>query len=146
MDGRESWLRVGFPRDARETVAPVTPERLAEARAALRMTFLVLAPRRVAALAGALQAAVDDEVARRELQRLGHQWRGTAATVGLGELGLLGGVIERAAAALPYTAQEHACASAAVALVGEYVARSWSERSAGEIAHDPRFRALCPEP
>lgn len=118
-----------------------TREEIAEAREALRARFLVLAPRRVAALRDALSAAADDEEARRELQRQGHQLRGTAATVGLLDLGLLGGVIERAAAA-PFSSEAQARASAAVALADECVSLACSHRAVGTIADDPRFKAL----
>lgn len=113
-----------------------------EARTSLQMRFLVLAPRRVDALRVALHAAPGDELARRELQRLGHQLRGTAATVDFGDLGLLGGVVERAAAASPYGDEQHACAAAAVELIGEYLTRARCELAPISLADDPRFVTL----
>jgi len=113
-----------------------------EARAALQMRFLVLAPRRVDALQVALHAAPADQLARRELQRLGHQLHGTAATVGFGDLGLLGGVVERAAAASPYGDEHHARAAAAVEFIGKYLTRARCELAPISLADDPRFVTL----
>ena len=115
---------------------------LDEARASLQMRFLVVAPRRLDALRVALRTAPGDELARRDLQRLGHQLHGTAATVGFGDLGLLGGVVERAAAASPYGDDHHARAAAAVELIGEYLARARGELSPISLSDDPRFVAL----
>lgn len=112
---------------------------LDEARASLQMRFLVLAPRRVDALRVALHAAPGDELARRDLQRLGHQLHGTAATVGFDDLGLLGGVVEREASACPYGDEQHARAAAAVELIAEYLTRARGELSAVSLADDPRF-------
>lgn len=132
------------PGGSREAPPRFTPDGLAEARAALRMRFLVLAPRRVAALRAALRTAAVDDIARRDLQRLGHQLRGTAATVGLPELGLLGGVIERTAAAGPYTDDHQARVASAVALVEECLAHALTGRGGPALADDPRFLALSP--
>ncbi len=142
MGDIQSQLRPGGSSASRAPSTVPTREEIAEAREALRVRFLVLAPRRVAALQDALRAAAEDEAARRELQRQGHQLRGTAATVGLLDLGLLGGVIERAAASSPFSSEEQARASAAVALADEYVSLACSHRAVGPIADDPRFRAL----
>jgi|GEM_PF-1590282 len=142
MGDIQSRLCPGGSSASRAPSAVPTREEIAEAREARRVRFLVLAPRRVAALQEALLAATEDEAARRELQRLGHQLRGTAATVGLLDLGLLGGVIERAAATAPFSPDEQARASAAVALADEYVSLACSHRAVGPIADDPRFRAL----
>jgi hypothetical protein len=128
-----------------EFVEQLTAERLAEARETLRQRFLVLAPRRLAAFQAALHAALADPIARRELQRLGHQMRGTAATVGLPDLGLLGGLIERLTAALPYTNEAHARVGGAVALAAECLSRA-REGGRGALADDPRFQALLTEP
>ncbi|MDO9020818.1 MAG: Hpt domain-containing protein [Myxococcales bacterium] len=119
-----------------------SPVQVDEARAALQMRFLVLAPRRIDALRAALLAAPGDEVARREMQRMGHQLHGTAATVGFGDLGLLGGVVERAAAASPYGDEPHARAASAVELIGEYLSRARSELAPISLADDPRFVTL----
>ena len=142
MGDIQSRIQPGFQRAALDPATVPTVEQVAEARAALRVKFLVLAPRRVAALRDTLGAAERDDEARRELQRLGHQLRGTAATVGLLDLGLLGGVIEHAAAASPFTEGDHARAVAAVALAEEYVTSVRSDLAGGVIADDPRFRAL----
>jgi HPt (histidine-containing phosphotransfer) domain-containing protein len=128
---------------SREFIERLTAERLDEARESLKQRFLVLAPRRVAAMQAAVGAAVGDGVARRELQRLGHQMRGTAATVGLPDLGLLGGLIEGLTAALPYTDEIHARVAGAVALTAEYVTRA-RDGSGGALGDDPRFEALAP--
>jgi HPt (histidine-containing phosphotransfer) domain-containing protein len=127
----------------RGSVPAITPEQLADARAALRMRFLVVAPRRVAALREALQNAPGSAVARGDLVRLGHQLRGTAATVGLPDLGMLGGLIERVAALDPFTAEHHARATAAVDLVEECVVRAIADQGTA-LADDPRFLALVP--
>ncbi len=137
-----SLLQPGDSRPASGFATPISPERLAEARAALRMSFLVIAPRRVTALRLALQTAAFDDGARRELQRLGHQMRGTAATVGLADLGLLGDIIERSAATVPFSGDEVARVTAAVALVEEYVARAVSGSEGAGIESDPRYLAL----
>lgn len=145
MGDIQSRLQPGFQRAALDAATVPTVEQIAEARAALRVKFLVLAPRRVAALRDMLVAAEMDDEARRELQRLGHQLRGTAATVGLLDLGLLGGVIEHAAAAAPFTEGDHARAAAAVALAEEYVTSARADLDVGAMADDPRFKALVPE-
>lgn len=142
MGDIQSRLRPGNPRASLDPSTVPTVEQIAEARAALRVKFLVLAPRRVAALRDTLRAAEGDDEARRELQRLGHQLRGTAATVGLLDLGLLGGVIEHAAASEPFTVGDHARAAAAVALAEEYVTSARSDLAGGAIGDDPRFKAL----
>lgn len=138
----EARLESGLIQHHRELATVCSTTQVEEARAALQMRFLVLAPRRVDALRVALHAAPGDELARRDLQRLGHQLHGTAATVGFGDLGLLGGVVERAAAACPYGDDHHARAAAAVELIGEYLARARSELSPISLADDPRFAAL----
>jgi len=145
MGDIQSRLQAGVPGAAFDPATVPTVEQIAEARAALRVKFLVLAPRRVAALRDTLGAAAADDEARRELQRLGHQLRGTAATVGLLDLGLLGGVIEHAAAAAPFTEGDHARAVAAVALAEEYVTSARADLAVAAIADDPRFKALVAE-
>jgi len=142
MGDIQSQLRPGGSSASRSPSTVPTREEIAEAREALRVRFLVLAPRRVAALRDALLEAANDEEARRELQRQGHQLRGTAATVGLLELGLLGDIIERAAATAPFSSEAQARASAAVALADEYVSLASSHRAAGAITADPRYMAL----
>lgn len=132
---RQGWGRT------QGALAP-TPSQLDDARASLRARFLVLAPRRVAALREALLLADVDDAARVELRRLGHQLRGTAATIELPALGSLGGVIERCAAAAPYTAGHHAAAAEAVELVAEAVARARGDASALAAPVGPRVAAL----
>lgn len=141
----QSQLGSEHPPAARRPSITPTSEELEDARDALRMRFLVLAPRRVVALRAALFTAATDGLARRELQRLGHQLHGTSATVGLVDLGLLGVVIERTAAETPYADAQHARATTAVALVDEFVVRARRELGATTIADDPRFRALFGE-
>ncbi|MDB4932776.1 MAG: hypothetical protein JWM10_5260 [Myxococcaceae bacterium] len=141
MGVTQTRLGPAHPGGSREFVEQLTVERLAEARESLKQRFLVLAPRRLAALHAPLLKAPADATARREVQRFGHQMRGTAATVGLPDLGLLGGAIEQLTATLPYTDELHARVTEAVELTAEYVALA-RDGGGGAIGDDPRFQAL----
>jgi chemotaxis protein histidine kinase CheA len=128
--------------DARpDARAGASAAQLDEARAALRMRFVVLVPRKVEALREALRGAERDEGARRELQRLGHQLKGTAATVGFADVGALAGVIERAASS-DYDAAAQERATSAVALLELFVSRARLDAASASVSDDPRYAAL----
>ncbi len=124
---------------------PPSASEIDEVKKALCKRYVALAPRRIEALREALGRAADDPSARRDLQRLGHQLRGTAPTVGLRDLGLLGGFVESLAATTPFAVETSRRAEGILALIEECFARARDGVEHPPIWADPRLGALMPE-
>lgn len=110
----------------------------------LQDEFLTLLPGRVAELRSSLDLCETDAAARVTVQRIGHRLGGTAATVGLDEVGAVGQLLERFAVATDWSVEAIGRARDVVALLDAWTLealRPGAVRPRG-VTDDPRVAAL----
>ncbi|MFO0629824.1 MAG: Hpt domain-containing protein [Polyangiales bacterium] len=109
-----------------------------------------VAPERLRELCDAVERGADDLEARRLAQRLAHRMSGTAGTVGLIDIGLLGRAMEGYAAACDWSAPARARLLEAVALQDRLVREACATEIGGPgsptvLRSEPLYVALLAE-
>lgn len=113
----------------------------------LRGEFLALLPERVDEMRSALTLLVTDPAARTTLRRLGHRIGGTAATVGLDDVGRLGRAIEQYVSARDaWSLDDVRRLEGVVALLDEWTREALRAPGAPALSlvGDPRLVAITP--
>lgn len=122
--------------------SPVADDALAAAVAELQLEYLDSMPVRLAELRAALDRATEDPGTRTTVQRGGHRIAGTAATIGLPEIGDVGRAIEHYAMRCGWTAAEVGALARAVDLLADLAADARLGRPLSFSTGDPRLRTL----
>lgn len=126
------------------------PESLEVLFADLRAEYLVSLPDRLRELCEAVAQGASDVDARRLAQRLAHRMSGTAGTVGLTDIGLLGRAMESFAAACDWSPAARARLLDAAALQGRLVREACACEAGGpspqtQLRAEPAYFTLLAE-
>lgn len=129
---------------------PPNPESLEVLFADLRAEYLVSLPERLRELCEAVAQGEFDVEARRLAQRLAHRMSGTAGTVGLTDIGLLGRAMEGYAAACDWSPAARARLLEAAALQERMVREACACEAGGplpptQLRVEPIYAALLAE-
>lgn len=129
---------------------PPNTESLEVLFADLRAEYLVSLPERLRELCEAVAQGASDVEARRLAQRLAHRMSGTAGTVGLTEIGLLGRAMEGYAAACDWSPEARARLLDAAALQERFVREACACEAGGptpsiQLRAEPIYLALLAE-
>lgn len=116
----------------------------------LRAEYLVSLPERLREFSEAVAQGASDVDARRLAQRLAHRMSGTAGTVGLTEIGLLGRAMEGYAASCDWSPEARARLLEAAALQERFVREACACEAGGpmpsiQLAAEPIYLALRAE-
>jgi HPt (histidine-containing phosphotransfer) domain-containing protein len=120
----------------------LSPEALAEWETELRAEYVAGLGPRIQELREALAACATDPEAREALRRGGHRLAGTAQTVGLGPLGVVGRALERFCTRTDWGPAAVDALGAAVALLVELSALAVDGGALPEPHGDARYQRL----
>lgn len=129
---------------------PPNPESLEVLFADLRAEYLVSLPERLRELCDAVSEGATDLEARRLAQRLAHRMSGTAGTVGLTDIGLMGRAMEGFAATCDWSPAARERLREAVALQERLVREACACETGGPsptilLRGEPAYLALLTE-